>query len=269
MADAPAPPEAWDDGVAYEQYVGRWSRLVAEPVVRRLAVPVGRSWLDVGCGSGALSRAVLALAEPAALKGVDHSAGYVALVRRLISDDRARFVVGDARQLPAEADSYDAVISGLMLNFVPQPAEALAEMVRVVRPGGVVAVYVWDYADKIQFMRHFWNAAAALDPAAAALDEGRRFPLCRPDALRRLFVAAGLEAVAGWAVDVWTVFRDFDDYWSPFLGSQGPAPGYVALLSEERRAALRERLRAGLPFALDGSIPLAARALAVRGRRRA
>lgn len=138
-------------------------------------------------------------------------------------------------------------------------------MARAARPGGVVAAYVWDYAVGVQFMRHFWNAAAALDPNAASLDEGRRFPICHPDRLAELCKEAGLNSVEVESIDLWTVFKDFDDYWSPFLGGQGPAPGYAMSLNQERRAALRERIRAALPFALDGSIPLIARAWAVRG----
>jgi len=114
-------------------------------------------------------------------------------------------------------------------------------------------------------MRHFWNAAVALDPDTLDLDEGRRFPLCQPEPLRQLFQRSGLTSVDVRAIDIATDFQDFDDYWSPFLGGQGPAPGYAMALSDERRAALRERIRAGLPFALDGSIPLVARAWAVRG----
>jgi hypothetical protein len=128
-----------------------------------------------------------------------------------------------------------------------------------------VALYVWDYAGEMQLMRHFWDAAVALDPTAADKDEGRRFPICEPEALARLFDAAGLRAVATRAIDVPTVFSTFDDYWTPFLSGQGPAPGYAMSLTEERRAALRERIRATLPIAADGSIPLRARAWAVRG----
>jgi hypothetical protein len=119
----------------------------------------------------------------------------------------------------------------------------------------------------MQFMRHFWNAVAALDPVAADLDEGRRFPLCNPGPLADLFQAASLTGVEVRPVDIWTVFEDFEDYWSPFLGGQGPAPGYALSLSEDDRALLRERIRAALPFALDGSIPLMARAWAVHGVR--
>ena len=137
----------------------------------------------------------------------------------------------------------------------------------VARDGGTVAAYVWDYAGRMELMRHFWDAAVALDPAAVELDEGRRFPLCQPGPLAEIFRGVGLSTVEVRAIDVPTVFRDFDDYWSPFLGAQAPAPAYAMSLSEERRAALRERLRATLPVEHDGSIRLIARAWAVRGTR--
>jgi len=152
------------------------------------------------------------------------------------------------------------------LNFVPQPPRMLAEMARVVRPGGIVAAYVWDYAGKMELMRYFWDAAVALDDAALALDEGRRFPICQPTPLAGVFEQAGLSEVEVRPIDVATEFRDFDDYWSPFLGGQGPAPGYAVSLNEERLAELRERIRCRLPIAKDGSIQLIARAWAARGR---
>jgi SAM-dependent methyltransferase len=154
-----------------------------------------------------------------------------------------------------------------MLNFVPDPAAAVAEMARVVRPGGTVALYVWDYAEGMELMRHFWDAAVALDPAARDLDEGVRFPICRPEPLAMLFSGVPLAGVETRAIDVPTVFRDFDDYWTPFLGGQAPAPGYCLSLSAERRDALREQIRARLPCRADGVIPLVARAWAVRGLR--
>jgi len=141
----------------------------------------------------------------------------------------------------------------------------VAEMARAVRKNGIVALYVWDYAGKMQLMRHFWNAAAALDSAAHDLDEGRRFPICNPDSLSNLFRDAGLLQIETRPIDISTDFNDFDDYWTPILGGQGPAPGYAMSLSEERRAQLRDRIYNSLPFALDGSIPLVARAWAIKG----
>ncbi|MBI3301646.1 MAG: methyltransferase domain-containing protein [Deltaproteobacteria bacterium] len=259
--------EVWASGSAYEPYVGRWSRLVAREFLAWLAVPQGSRWLDVGCGTGALSQTILNVVSPSEVMGVDSSEAYAAFAREQVRNERASFVVGDALALPAEPATYDVVVAGLVLNFVPQPDRAVAEMARVARPGGTVAAYVWDYAGQMQLMRHFWDAAVALDPAAFTLDEGRRFPLCQPEPLAQIFRTAGLRTVEVRAIDVPTDFRDFDDYWSPFLGGQAPAPAYAMSLSEARRAALRERICAGLPIAADGSIHLIARAWAVRGIR--
>jgi SAM-dependent methyltransferase len=256
----------WASGAAYEPYIGRWSRLVAREFLAWLALPPESRWLDVGCGTGALSATILAFAGPATVTGIDASEGYAAYAREQIRDGRAQFRQGDAQALPFQDGDFDATVSGLVLNFLPEPSRGLAEMARVTEPSGAVAVYVSDYAGEMQLIRHFWDAAAALDPAAAELDEGRRFPICRPAALERLFTEAGMEDVAVRAIDVPTLFRDFDDYWSPFLGGQGPAPGYAMSLNQERRAALRECIRADLPTAGDGSIQLIARAWAARGR---
>lgn len=260
--------ETWASGEAYELYVGRWSRLVAREFLDWLGIPPGQRWLDVGCGTGALSQTILQVAGPARVKGMDLSEGFIARAQQQILDDRAQFQVGDAQELPEETATHDAVVSGLALNFIPDPHQALSEMRRVVKPGGRVAAYVWDYAGRMQMMRHFWNAAAAVDPNAFDLDEGRRFPICGPAPLAGLFEKAGLMKVEVRPIDISTEFKDFDDYWSPFLGGQGPAPSYAMSLSEAQRLALRERIRHGLPFALDGSIPLVARAWAVQGWRR-
>ena len=259
----------WAQGDAYEPYVGRWSRLVAREFVDWLDVPPGGRWLDVGCGTGALSATILAHCRPSSINGIDTSDAYVLQTSERISDPRAAFRLGDAQALPFGDAEFDAAVSGLVLNFLPDPKLGLSEMVRVTRSGGVVAVYVWDYAGKMQLMRRFWDAAATLDPSASDLDEGRLFPLCRPDALERMFSNAGLHDVEVGAIDVPTVFVDFDDFWSPFLGGQGPAPAYTMSLSDDQRAALRERLRETLPFQSDGSIHLIARAWAARGRRSA
>jgi len=258
--------DVWAAGRLYEPYIGRWSRLVAREFLAWIEVPAQRDWLDVGCGTGALSEVILQIAQPRSVKGIDPSAGFTEHARAHVADPRATFDVGDAQSLPLDTASRDAAVSGLVLNFVPHPEHAVAEMARVVRSGTVVAAYVWDYAGKMELMRYFWDAAAALDPAALELDEGRRFPLCQPAPLTELFAQAGLREVEVRAIDVPTRFRDFDDYWSPFLGGQGPAPGYAMSLSEERRGALRDRIRANLPIADDGSIHLIARAWAVRGR---
>lgn len=259
--------DVWAAGDLYEPYVGRWSRRVARAFLDWLGLPEGRDWLDVGCGTGALSQTIIETASPGTVTGVDSSPGYIEYVKGRIENPRARFEVGDAQSLPVDAGSLDVAVSGLVLNFVPRPPRMVAEMTRVVRPGGVVAAYVWDYAGKMELMRYFWNAAVALDAAAIDLDEGRRFPICQPTPLAELFTQAGLREVEVRPIDVATDFRDFDDYWSPFLGGQGPAPGYAVSLSDDRREVLRERIRSELPLSEDGSIHLIARAWAVRGRK--
>ena len=258
--------ETWSAGDLYEPYVGRWSRLVAQEFLDWLNIGAKQAWVDVGCGTGALSQAILARCDPVSVTGIDASADYTAYAAARTSDPRARFEVGDARELAIQSATVDSVVSGLCINFIPDPDRAAAEMRRVARPGGTVAAYVWDYAHGAQFIRRFWDVAVALDPEARALDEGLRFPLCQPEALRSLFAGAGLTEVEVRPIEVETVFRDFEDYWSPFTGGQGPAPGYAMSLPEDRRAALRRRLREILVPASDGRILLTSRVWAARGK---
>ena len=257
--------DTWSAGEGYEPYIGRWSRQVARRFVPWLDAPEHQRWIDVGCGTGALTAAVLTGADPVGVVGIDPSAGFLEYARAHLDDARADFRHGDALAIPADDDEFDVAVSGLVLNFVPNPATALAEMRRVTRPGGLVGVYLWDYGGGMELIHRFWKVAVESDPAARHLDEADRFGLCRQDALRALFADGGLDAVRLDAIDVPTVFRDFDDYWTPFLGGQGPAPTYVASLSEGHRAALRERLRDRLTAEPDGSIALTARAWAARG----
>ncbi|MEV6623010.1 class I SAM-dependent methyltransferase [Amycolatopsis sp. NPDC051106] len=254
----------WQTGDAYEAYIGRWSRRIAPIFVRQLDAPASLRWLDVGCGTGALTSAVLAAGDPAEVVGADPSEGFLATARAQVTDPRASFEVADARELPFADDSFDVVVSGLVLNFVPDPASAAAEIARVTRR--LAAAYLWDLAEGMELIRHFWEAAAELDPAKVAeLDEGRRFTLCRPEPLGRLWTEAGFTGVSVGEIKIPTVFTSFDDYWQPFLGAQGPAPAYLATLPEARRAQVRELLRSRLPTNPDGSIPLSARAWVVRG----
>ena len=262
-----SPPQhldSWASGAAYEPYVGRWSRLVAQAFLQWLDAPTGLVWLDAGCGTGALTQTILDQAAPRSVVGVDASPAFAAYAETHVAGP-VRFEVAEIQSLPLKTASVDVAVSGLVLNFVPQPLQAALELARVTRPGGAVAAYVWDYAGRMEFMRVFWDVAAELDLAASELDEGRRFPLCRPDALADLFARAGLARIETRPIDIPTHFRDFDDYWTPFLGGQGPAPSYVMALDVPRRDALRDALRARLPIAADGAIRLVARAWAVRG----
>lgn len=256
--------DAWQAGDSYNQYMGRWSRQIAPRFLDWLAVPAERDWLEVGCGTGALSSTILARCEPRSLLSIDPSEGFLATARANVTDARVTFQVGDVQALPVPDASRDVVASALMLNFVPDRPRALAEMKRALRPGGRLGFYVWDYpGEGMEFMRAFWHAASELDPAAADLAENKRFPFCTQDGLRALVADAGFVAELT-AIEAPTVFRDFEDYWRPFTLGAGPAPGYCVSLAPEARERLKERLRASLPVAADGAIHLKARAWAVR-----
>lgn len=256
--------DSWERGSPYERYVGRWSRQVAPKFLAWLHVPEARRWLDVGCGTGALCAAIADGCAPSSLIGVDPSEGFLKSAAANLGR-RAVLHRGGASSIPLPDASVDVVVSGLVLNFAPDVSAALSEMSRVAAGRGTIAAYVWDYAGKMELMRYFWDAAVEVDPRAAELDEGLRFPLCRQDALIAAFRSAGLQAVDSAAIDIVTQFADFDEYWSPFLGGQGPAPAYAMSLPEGARSRLRERVQDRLPCQSDGSIRLLARAWSVRG----
>jgi SAM-dependent methyltransferase len=257
----------WQSGDDYERYMGRWSRLVAAKFVSWLHVQPAASWLDVGCGAGALTSAILSRADPATVIGIDPSSGFLDQARAGIHDSRATFTDGDAQALPLGGGTFDAVVSGLVLNFVPDGKQAASEMVRVLRPHGLAAAYVWDYAGTMELFSLFWRAAGDVDSAAGEYDQARKFgAFAQPDVLAGLWEDAGLTDVEATAIDIELGFRDFDDFWTPFLGGQGGAPAYLATLAPEQVEAVRERLRQQVPSANDGSIQLAARAWAVKGR---
>ncbi len=228
--------DAWADGESYDVLMGRWSRLLAPRFVEWTRLPANTEVLDVGSGTGALSQA---LAEAGATKvvGVDRSQGYADFASEHVGAEypQLAFEAGDAMALRFPEDSFDAAVSGLLLNFLPDAAGAVHEMQRVVRPRGMVAAYVWDYAGRMELLRHFWDAAIAVDPAAGSLDEGVRFPICHPEELASVLRVADLENVATSNIDLPIMFHDFDDYWEPFLGGQGPSGGYAMGLSEEAR----------------------------------
>lgn len=266
MADA-ARYDAWRAGDGYDAYMGRWSRKVAPAFLDWLGASPGGHWLDVGCGTGALSEAILARRGPASLIGVDPSEDFVATAAARITDGRAAFRLGDARALAFADASRDVVVSGLALNFVPEPERGLTEMRRVARRGGLVGFYVWDYpGEGLAFVRAFWRAAAALDPQAAALTENARFAFCTREGLGGMARTAGLEDVRATPLEIETTFRDFADYWRPFTLGGGPAPGYCAALPDGARARLRERLENDLPRDAAGAISMKARAWGVQGR---
>ena len=259
--------DKWNDGDAYEMYVGRWSKKTGKKFLSWLNLPHGLRWLDLGCGTGALTAQILQDQNPKSVFGVEPSEGFLTRARKEIEDERATFMQGAGDAIPVQDQAVDVVVSGLVLNFIPDKEKAMAEMIRAVKDGGTVAAYVWDYSGHVQFMRYFWDAAIALDPDAREKDEGVRFPICRPAALAELFSGAGLRDVLTAPIDILTPFTDFDDYWLPFLSGIAPAPGYCASLDEAARQRLKNRLIDSLPTDPDGMILLAARAWAVRGTR--
>ena len=256
--------DKWNAGDPYEYFMGRWSILMAPAFLKWLNIPPQMSWLDVGCGTGALSVAIEKHGAPLKLSCIDPSAEFINTVRKKISPFGTA-LVGSVEELPFQTESFDSVVSGLALNFFPNTERALSEMKRVSKQNGVVAAYVWDYSDRMEFLRYFWDAACQIDPEAGAYDEGRRFPICRTENLARQFNKAGLTDIETSFIDIETVFTDFDDYWKPFWGGQGPAPGFLLSLSKQSQNALKEKILERIKFEPDGSIKLAARALVVRG----
>lgn len=245
--------------------MGRWSRELARAFVSWLDIPPGRHWLEVGCGTGALTSGILEIGRPASVVATDSSGPYVAHARAALPDPRVEFLTASADELRPRPGGYHVVASALVLNFLPAPTAALRRMRAHAAEDGTVAACVWDYAAGMQLLRRFWDAAVEADPAARRHDEGQRFPICSPSALRAAFREAGFARVEVEALDVPTRFKDFDDYWIPFVGGPGPAPGYLASLPPRRRDDLAKRLEATLPRDEDGSIALTARAWAARG----
>lgn len=259
--------DSWSNSDAYERYVGRWSSRVGESFLEWLRPRRNARWLDIGCGTGALSEQIHSSQAPASLIGVEPSESFLAAAADRVRGKSVEFRLGSGEQLPIDNAVIDYAVSGLVLNFVPDKHAAMRELVRVLTPGGTGACYVWDYAGHVQFMRYFWDAAVQLNPDAKEKDEGERFPICHPDALHDLFVSSGLESVKVRAIDIATPFDDFDDYWLPFLSDVAPAPGYCVSLSERERDTLASRVRATVPTDRDGRILMAARVWAVSGLR--
>jgi SAM-dependent methyltransferase len=251
-------------GEAYDVFMGRWSSRLAPLLVQFATVIDGDDVLDVGSGTGSLAAAVAAAAPSCRIVGIDRSEPYVAVARARHHSPRIRFEVGDAQQLPFGDARFDRTLSLLILNFVPDPGQALQEMIRVTRPGGTVAAAVWDYGDGMEMLRVFWDEAIALDPRADAKDE-RHMPLSRAGELAALWRAHHLKNVSDTPLTIETQFPSFEDYWSPFLQQQGPAGAHATALSTDDREQLELRLRRRLlGNRPDGPITLRARAWAVR-----
>jgi SAM-dependent methyltransferase len=259
-----SPSDRWQHGDAYERYMGRWSRLLAPRFLRGLGVPGARRWLDVGCGTGALAQAIFDHCAPSAVIGADPSAGFLAAAKARLPPQVVLHQAA-ADRLPLADASVDATVSALVLNFVPDAPAALREMARVTAAGGLLAGCLWDYAQKMDLIRLYWDAAARLGLLDKGQDQGERFPICRPEAMQTAFTGAGLDDVRTWPIDIEMRFVDFDEYWQPFLGGQGPAPAHAMSLEGAARERLRDHLAASIARQADGSIVLAARAWAASG----
>jgi ubiquinone/menaquinone biosynthesis C-methylase UbiE len=255
----------FSEAEAYERFMGRWSRLLAHKFVKFAAVRDGEALMDIGSGTGALTDALAAAAPSSRIAGIDPAAAYVAFAQARHPEVHIRFEVGDAQQLRFAAAGFDRTLSLLVINFIPDRAKAMREMIRVTKPGGTVAAVVWDYGSGMGMLRLFWDEARRLDPSADARDE-RHMPLSRKGELAAFWREHGLKNVIESALEIEMKFQSFEDYWNPFLEKQGPAGAYVANLTAAERERLRLRLRQRLlgggrnrPFTLK------ARAWAVRG----
>ncbi len=257
--------DKWAAGSTYEDFMGRWSRRLAPKFVSWLDAPSDQHWLDVGCGTGALTEAIKAHGNPGSVMACDPADPFVAFAREHNQDAHVSFVVAGVGALPPHPRGYGAVTSLFALNFFPNPGAAVKEMQGLAVPGGTISACVWDYAQGMEFLRRFWDIAVGLDPKARELDESIRFPLCNPESLGDLFREARLDDVRCEPIECATVFADFQDYWTPFLGGTGPAPSYLASLPREHQNDLAAELEATLPRHSDGSIALKARAWAVKG----
>lgn len=254
----------FDNADGYDRFMGRWSRALAVEFVRFVEVQDGDRVLDVGCGTGALAACILEGRPRAEVTGIDLSAAFVEAARRRVPAPRAHFEQGDAQSLRFDDGVFDAAVSMLVFNFIPDSAHALGELRRVTRPGGRVAACVWDYAQTTMLSR-FWDAAAALDSTAATRHE-RGMPLTHAGELESLWRAGGLQDVRGAALTIDMHFESFDDYWQPFLLGVGPAGSCVVALPDDRRHDLERSLRTSLwEDDPQRARVLPARAWAVRG----
>lgn len=254
-------------GDAYEQLMGRWSRQLALPFLDFVGTSDGDRVLDVGCGTGHLAFAAARRVDAGAVRGIDLAQPYVDHARRHNADPRIVFDVADACALPLADASFDRVLSLLVLHFVPRPEQAIAEMRRVARPGGVVGAAVWDARGGFVANRLFFDTAAALDPNANAR-RARNYtrPMTRPGELGSAWRSAGLENVVEATLAIRMEFASFTDYWAPYEGRDGPGAEYVGTLSEADRARLRVAVAAAyLDGEADGPRSFAALAWAVRG----
>jgi SAM-dependent methyltransferase len=261
--DAPGAAMFCTPAEAYDRFVGRYGRGLARALIAAADVRPGRRALDVGCGPGALTTELAALLGADHVAAVEPSAPFADACRQRLPGVHVE--VASAEVLPFDDDAFDHALAQLVVNFMTDPAAGVGEMHRVTRPGGTVAAAVWDYAGEMALLRHFWDAAVALDRAASERDEGRSMPFCTPDELRDLWSTTDLSAVEVSPVVVVASYDDYEDLWSPLEVGVGPAGAYAASLPPEHRASLKQELRRRLGVG-DDPFELKARAWVVTGR---
>ena len=256
------------DGEGYERLMGRWSRRLAEPFLDFVGTGDGEDVLDLGCGTGCLSSAIVGRSNVRAVLGIDLSESYIDYARQINRDPRIAFETGNACALALPSARFDRVLSLLMLHFVPKTAQAIAEMKRVAKPGAVVGAAVWDARGGYLANRMFFDTAAALDPAANER-RARNYtrPLTRPGELSAAWRSAGFTEVEETSLSVRMEFASFDDYWEPYCGNDGPQADYLKTLAEPEWLRVRDAVqRAYLDGEADGPRSYAALAWAVKGR---
>jgi SAM-dependent methyltransferase len=254
-------------GDGYELQMGRWSRRLAELFLDFCGCRDGESIMDAGCGTGALTSAILKRTMTTQVSGIDFSEAYIDHVKRTIQDERAQFRVGDICALPCDNASFDRVLSLLVLHFVPDSRKAVAELRRVARPGATVGAAVWDLRGGFVTNRMFFDSAAALLPGANER-RARNYtrPMTRPGELAQAWRAGGLIDVEDTMLTIRMEFASFDDYWTPYEGRDGPVAEYMATLDDAQKDRLREVVRAAyLDGEADGPRSYAATAWAVTG----
>jgi SAM-dependent methyltransferase len=256
--------------VAYEHLMGRWSRRLAPLFIDFAAVSDGTSILDVGCGTGSLTFALMEAFPTAQINGLDYSQTFIDYASsKALADCRLVFEQGDATSLPYEDQAFDAALSLLVLNFVPDAQKAARELVRVTRPGGIVAASVWDFKGGLTHLRVFADTAAALDPSGEAF-RARVFsgPFTQPGEFASAWIDMGLRDVAQTSLTIRMDFVSFADYWEPMLAGQGLVGAYVQSLSDEQRHLIEHPLRlAYCAGDADGPRSFTATAWACRGIR--
>jgi len=254
----------WNNAKAYDRFMGRWSRQLAPKFIDWLGVPSNSAWLEIGCGTGALTSAICEKTNPVSVVALDTAPEFVDYCSKHLAYASLRVIQGTMDSLPLRKGGYDAVVSSLVLNFLPNTVESLKKMKSVCSSRGFIAACVWDYSKGMEFLRLFWDAAGSVDPNAASLDEGVRFPLCNPDALKAAFQKAGLNNIEVDSIAIPTLFSNFDDYWSSLSEGTGPAPSYVATLSPAKREALVSCLKSMTGSGENSPIKLQASAWAIK-----